>query len=255
MNKLLSPIHYGEAKYRPIKISKIRTGITDVQAGVARSRSRINLDIMKAMRGKLTTSPVNAKDIIKKPLTDNECDHLGKAYEHLNIMLQRPGFELYAEDLLNFNDICLFGFSLGSMPKNMEVNTFMENHGMLQQYQKYQKNFYKHIRPTWEWLSKQAQNPDISAYTLAAGAYTRIVNDSKLFTDGHQRTGAIVMAYFFDRAGIETFHLNAITAPEFFTISNKIKNCNNWIMLNSYRNKLSVFLSKHFHHRYMRIPV
>ena len=214
--------------------------MTDVQAGVKTSRSRINLDIMKAMRGKFITAPVTAKDIIKKPLTDNERDHLVKAYEHLDVMLQKP--ELDPEDILDLNDICLFGMSVGSMPKTMEV---------LQQFQKYQKSFYSHIRPTWQWLSKQSQKDDLSAYTLAAGLYTRIVNDSELFTDGHQRTGSLMMAYIMAKAGIAPFHLNEIIAPEFFIISNKIKNCGIF-KLNSSRNELSSFLSKYFHASYNR---
>jgi hypothetical protein len=227
MNKILSPIHYGRAvKCRMIDMSKVSTSLEKVRAGLETPGSKINAKI------------TNTKMM---PLSNVEHDNLIHAYEYLNVLLKKP--ELDPEDILDINLKIRNG-------NTMSLDDHMSKPS-------YQKSFYKHIRQTWEWLSAKTQDADTSPYMIAAGLYTKVVNDSKLFTDGHQRTASILMAYVLAKADIEPFYLKEGSASKFFNLSDDIKTCGSMrpiktIMLNRSRDQLAKFLMEHYHYHYTR---
>jgi hypothetical protein len=238
MSNTLSPIQYGRTvKCRKINMSEIHASLDRVRAGLATPESKINAKIKLAA---------------KEPLSNIENRNLINAYEYLNIIIKKPALE--PKDILDLNDICMCGITFGSATRSKEIGRLMDYHEIKQSFQ---KKFDNHIRPTWEWLSAQTQDADVTPYMIAAGLYTKVVNDSKLFTDGHQRTGSLLMAYVLAKSDIEPFHLKVGTASEFFNISDKIKSIGSMrpiktIMLNRSRDQLAKFLETHFHYYYTR---
>jgi hypothetical protein len=238
MNNILSTIKYGGAdRVRMANMSEIHASMNRVQAGIATRESKINFKIK------------NAKKI---PLSDFERDNLIYSYVHLNTLLKRS--ELKLSDILDINNICLYGASSGTTLHLRDNSSFLEYHGAMLENM---KSFYKNIRPTWEWFSAQTKKTNLSPYLLAAGLYTKILNDSHLFMDGHQRTGSVLMAYILAKAGIEPFHLKVGISSEFFNISNEIKFCGgfypvNRFKLNNSRDRLANFLMDHFHQSHRR---
>ncbi len=238
-DKILPPIMYQHRKRAmSVDLAKLDESLFGVQRGIAKPNSRINRRITGT---------------IKMPLSDLEYRNYNYAYEYLNIIIKNP--YLKPKDILDLNDICMCGISFGSAKESKEIGLLMDYHEIKQSYQ---QKFYNHIRPTWEWFSAQAQDTDLSPFVLAAGLYTKIVNDSKLFTDGHQRTGMLLMSYVLAKAGIEPFYLSASTAAKFFNISNAIKSCGSIypikrITLNKNIDKLVKLLEancKQPHHRF-----
>jgi hypothetical protein len=238
VSKTLLPIQYGRTdRCRKVKMSHIHASLEKIQAGLETPESKINAKL---------------KSEKKFPLSSLGHRNLINAYEYLNILIKKP--ELQPKDILDLNDICMCGASFGSLKESKKLGLLLDYHDIKQSYL---KKFNDHIRPTWEWLSAQTRDADISPYMIAAGLYTKIVNDSKLFTDGHQRTGSLMMAYILAKADIEPFYLKGEIAAKFFNISDKIKACGSMrpiktFMLNRSRDQLARFLMDNFQYHYMR---
>ena len=72
-----------------------------------------------------------------------------------------------------------------------------------------------------EWYARHA---DESAWSRAAGAYTRILSKPQLFVEGNHRAGALVMSYILARDGEPPFVLSVENAGAYFDPSAVIRN-------------------------------
>ena len=155
-------------------------------------------------------------------------------------------------------------FALGSSKHLLELNALVlcgTSPARRQTYARHleatERRFYEErqggVGDLVEWY---ARHDDESAWSRAAGAYTRILSKPQLFVEGNHRAGALVMSYILVRDGQPPFVLSVENAAAYFDPSTVIRNTakNSAAMLfrlPGIRKRLAALLREHSDRRHL----
>ena len=183
---------------------------------------------------------INEQILMKREdVTDQMVDHIVKAYEFMNELLDRR-IDIFTpaglNSLLEINHIVLCGTDPDT--RSQYYKHVMET----------RTRFLKRIRPIKAWVLKSFD--DMDPWKLATGFYTRNLSQPQLFLEGNHRSGNILLNYLLISKRMPPYVVSVETSREYLDLSGDIKFTdkeNSWdttLKMPGHRKKFQNFLRK-----------